>query len=69
MQPGCARLREVIRETVLGPKIAEFLVALSFYRGEGRQGVRRLLFPVCREMLSLQNCPCDKQKREEVARE
>lgn len=35
------------------PELTEFLVALPFYRGEGRQGVRRLLFPVCREMVSI----------------
>lgn len=63
MSPGCACLRNIIEEMVLEPEISEFLVALSFYRGEGRQGVRRLLFPVCREMVSKQNYTCDKRKK------
>ena len=61
-------MRNVIKETVLEPEITEFLVALSFYRGEGRQEVRRLLFPVCREMVSLQNCTCDKLRKRRMAR-
>lgn len=53
MSPGCAHLRNIIKETVLVPELTEFLVALPFYRGEDRQGIRWLLFPVCREMVSI----------------
>lgn len=63
MSPGCVCLRNIIEETILEPEITEVLIALSFYRGEGGQGVRRLWFPACRERVFIQNYTCDKRKK------